>query len=67
MWKFFDVMDRVLLHRPASQAPVVIGTNDDNSDDADDFSYGLELNPVINNESQDEHAGGTRCWWLAFH
>ena len=39
MWKLFDVMDR-LGHR---QAPVVIdtslGTNDDNSDDADD---GLE-------------------------
>ena len=38
VWKFFDVMDRILGHRPASQAPVVIDTSrycDDNSDDAD--------------------------------
>ena len=50
-------MDRVLGHRPASEAPVVIdtslGTRDDNSsDDTDDFSDDLGLSPVVE-ESQE--------------
>ena len=55
-------MDRVLRHRPASQAPVVIdtslGTRDENSDDIDDFSDEFQLSPVIeeSQEPGDEHA-----------
>ena len=61
VWKFFDVMDRVLGHWLASQAPVVIdtslSTHDDNSNDTGDLSDGLGLSPVIeeSQEPDNEH------------
>ncbi len=36
MWKFFDVMDRVLGHRPVSQYPVLIDTSADKNSYSDD-------------------------------